>query len=433
MSSSLRRTGAPDQVELVIDGLGAQGDGTASSARGRVFVPYTVPGDRVRARFDAAGKDGNSATLLEILSPGSGRVPPRCRHFGACGGCDLQHWNSDEVLAWKRAQLAATLKQRGLDVAIEPVVATAAGERRRARISLRRDGDVVEVGFRARASHALVDVVACPLLDPTLEALVAPLRALVPHVLQRREEAAVELTLTPAGIDVLLERASEPTPGQRKTWADFAVRHRVARIAWRAGTDSVPELLVQQQQPVMEFGGVSVDLPPGTFLQASAAAEATLVAEVIDAAGKAKRAVDLYAGCGTFALPLLRQASVHAVEANAAAVAAIKKAAGGQLTVEQRDLERRPLQKEELKRIDFVVLDPPRAGARPQCEALAASVVPTIAYVSCNPATFARDARLLVDGGYSLTRVLPVDQFLWSAHVELVGIFQRPPSDRRGR
>mgnify|MGYP003336832236 CR=1 FL=1 len=157
------------------------------------------------------------------------------------------------------------------------------------------------------------------------------------------------------------------------------------------------------------------------------------MAEVLEAAGKAKRAVDLYAGCGTFALPLLRRASVHAVERNAAAMAALRKAAGGRLTVEQRDLERRPLQKDDLKHVDFVVLDPPRAGARAQAEALAVSAVPTIAYVSCNPATFARDARTLVEGGYSLARVVPVDQFVWSAHVELVGVFRRSSSVRRGK
>lgn len=433
MSSSLQRTSKPDELEVVIDDVGAQGDGIATTDQGRVFVPFTVPGDRVRVRLGTRGREGTPAVLLAIVAPGVHRTAPPCAHFGACGGCDLQHWEAAETLAWKRRQVVATLKQRGLDAAVEPVVATSPGARRRARLAARRDVDTVEVGYRARGSHAVVDVTACPLLDPALDALLAPLRTLAPDVLQRREEIAIELTLTESGIDVLLEGTHEPTPAQRTRWARFASKHSIARVSWRASSDAEPELLVKLQQPAMTFGGTPVELPPGTFLQSSATAEAALVAEVIAAAGKARRVVDLYAGCGTFALPLLQRASVHAVEGGAAAVAALKKAAGARLTVEQRDLERRPLQKDELKKVDFVALDPPRAGARAQSEALSASTVPTIAYVSCNPATFARDARTLVDGGYALSRVVPVDQFLWSAHVELVGVFRKAPSGRSGR
>lgn len=433
MNSSSPRTSAPDEIELVIDAVGGHGDGVATTDQGKVFVPFTVPGDRVRARLGMKGKEGTPAVLLEVMAAGAHRIAPPCAHFGACGGCDLQQWQAAEALDWKRAQVVATLRQRGLDAPVEPVVATLPGERRRARLSVRRDAEVVEVGFRARGSHAIIDVASCALLDPALGALLAPLRKLTSDVLQRREEVAVELTLTDSGIDLLFERSHEPTPAQRSAWAKFATTNRVARISWRADSEGEPELLAKLQQPAMTFGGISVELPPGTFLQASATAEAALVAEVVAAAGKARRVLDLYSGCGTFALPLLQRASVHALEGSAAAVAALKKAAGARLTVEQRDLERRPLQKDELKKVDFVVLDPPRAGARAQSEALAASAVPVIAYVSCNPATFARDARTLVDGGYALSRVVPVDQFLWSAHVELVGIFQKSPNGRRGR
>ncbi len=396
-----------------IESIGAQGHGIAETPQGRVFVPFTVPGDLVRV---------SGGRLVEVLEPGPARVGPACAHFGDCGGCDLQTWRADELLAWKRQHVVQTLAHRALTTDVAPVVATPAGERRRARLAVTRDGEQVLLGFRARESHRIVNLDACPLLSPPLAALVPALRTLA------KGDAVFEITDTESGTDLILEQRSEPNAAMRGVLARFAAIHRVARVSWRSEDNAEPELLAQLATPVLRFGGVAVDLPAGAFVQASPTAEAALLAEVKAAAKGAKRVADLYAGCGAFALPLAALAPVHAVEGNAAAAHALEHAARRanlRVTVEARDLSRRPLQGDELKKIDLVVLDPPRAGAKEQCDALARSKVATIAYVSCNPATFARDARTLVDGGYRLERVVPVDQFLWSAHVELVAILRR--------
>lgn len=408
-------------LEVTIDSVGAQGDGIAETLEGRVFVPFTVPGDRVRIRAD-----GERAELLDLLASSAQRVGPACAHFGDCGGCDLQHWQTAEVLAWKRQQIEVTLAHRGLVTEIAPAIATPPRERRRARLALRRYGDQFLLGFHARQSHRVVDVQQCPVLNERLAASLPALRQLGPMLLRRDGEVALEVTDTEGGIDLVIERAGEPSTALRGELARFAAQHRFARISWRGEQDS--ELVAKLAAPVIRFGGVAVELPAGAFVQASPTAEAALLAEVRTAATGAKRIADLYAGCGAFSLPLAALAAVHAVEGHAESAKALDKSARqavARVTVEHRDLDRRPLQGDELKKLDLVVLDPPRAGARVQCEALARSKVPTIAYVSCNPATFARDARLLVDGGYRLEKVVPVDQFLWSAHVELVAVLRR--------
>jgi 23S rRNA (uracil1939-C5)-methyltransferase len=417
-------------VEVIIDAIGAQGDGIAETPEGRLFVPFTVPGDRVRVRLGERRREGTSAEVLELRAAGAHRVGPACAHFGDCGGCDLQHWQVAETLAWKRRQVEVTLAHRGLTASVAPVVATPPRERRRARLAVSRDGDSVTIGFRARASHRVVDVQDCPVLNERLAAALPALRQLGALVLKRNGEAVFEITDTEGGVDVLVERPKgghgEPNADLRTELARFAAAHKLARMSWRSPSDA--ELIAQLAAPTLRFGSVPVELPAGAFVQASPTAEAALLAEVLAAAYGAKRAADLYAGCGAFALPLAAHAAVLAVEGDAESARALDKAARqamARVAVEHRDLDRRPLQGDELKKLDLVVLDPPRAGARMQCEALAGNEVPVVAYVSCNPATFARDARTLVDGGYRLERVVPVDQFLWSAHVELVATLRR--------
>jgi len=422
-------------LEVMIDSVGARGEGVAQTPSGPVFVPFTVPGDRVRIRAGA----GDHAELLDLLSSSPQRVGPACAHFSDCGGCDLQHWQGPELLAWKHHQVKVTLAHRGLQAEVQPVVATPPGERRRARLALRRvapggahsrDGDHVLLGFRARASRRIVDVQACPLLNERLSAAMPALRSLGPVLLRADGELVLEVTDTLGGIDLLIERSGEPNAALHAELARFAARHGLARISWRADAASEPELIASIASPALRFGNASVEVPPGAFVQASPTAERALLAEVLAAAQGVKRVADLYAGCGAFSLPLAGVAAVHAVEGDAAFAKALDAAArqsGARVTVEHRDLDRRPLQGDDLKRLDLVVLDPPRAGARAQCEALAKSKVPAVAYVSCNPATFARDARVLVDGGYTLERVVPVDQFLWSAHIELVAVLRRQP------
>lgn len=396
-----------------IESIGAQGDGIGDTPHGKVFVPFTVPGDRVRLR---EGK------LVEVLEPSPARVGPACAHFGDCGGCDLQQWKTEDLLAWKRAQVIQTLAHRALTTEVAAVVATPPRERRRARLAARREGDQVQLGFRARESHRIVDIADCPVLSPALLKLLPALRTLV------KGEAVFEVTDAEGGVDLVIEQRTEPNAALRGILARFAATHHLARISWRPSGEAEPELVAQLGTPALRFGGVPVDIPPGAFVQASPTAEAALVAEVLAAAKGAKRVLDLYAGCGAFALPLAKVAPVHAVEGNGPAAKALEQAARRaslRVTVEQRDLTRRPLQGDDFKKVDLVVLDPPRAGAREQSETLAKSKVPAIAYVSCNPATFARDARTLVDGGYRLERGVPVDQFLWSAHIELVAVLRR--------
>lgn len=396
-------------VELSVEALGAQGDGIARWHGETVFVPFAAPGDRVRARLGARRGQGREARVVERLALGQGRAEPVCRHFGRCGGCALQHLGGEAYRALKLAALHGALRRIGIDPAVVAPLREVPPGRRRARLGLRPPA---LAGFRERFSHALVDLDECAVLDPALFALVAPLRELA-----GLGPAEVTLTHTDSGVDMLVEAAARPELAALEALAAFAERHDVARIAWGDTT-------VVERRPVrVQLSSVAVPFPPGAFLQASAAAEAALVAEVTAAIGGARPVLDLYAGLGTFAFAL--GGGAHAVEGNAAAAAAMAAAAAPGITVERRDLERDPLPVEALARYAAAVFDPPRAGARRQAERLAASAIPTIVAVSCNPATFARDAARLIAGGYRLERVAPVDQFVWTPHLELVAVFRR--------
>ncbi len=418
----------PRILDVTIAEVGARGDGVAQAEGLRIFVPLTVPGDRARVRIaDPAGKgDGVRAELLELLAPGPGRGEPACRHFGRCGGCTLQHMGDDAYAAWNVALVQGMLARVGLgDTPLEALSRTPPGARRRARFAALKRGKRVWFGFNERQSHRLSDLEECPVLTPRLLALVEPLRTLLTDLLPDGGDCDIVTTDLEGGIDLLLV-------GPRSL--DLAARERlvafepeaVARIAWQADDRGTPEPVANRRPAAIRFADVPILPPPGAFLQASAEGEAALVDAVRRAVGEASRLADLFAGLGTFSIPLSQQAAVHAVEGDAAAVAVLGKAVQGRrLTVERRDLFERPLTAKELGRFDAVVFDPPRAGAAAQAAALAASKVPLAVGVSCNPSTFARDARTLVDGGYRLVRVHPVDQFLWSAHVELVGVFER--------
>jgi len=321
-----------------------------------------------------------------------------------------------------------------LETSVAPTLATPSGERRRARLAARRDGDAIAMGFRARASRRVVPLDLCPVLAPGLQGLLMPLKGFAAAIMRSGEEAQFELTQTDGGVDLVVERERRPDTDVNSAAAAFASANGLARVSWRADGSGDAELMIRQAAAEVVFGGVPVEIPPGAFVQASPAAETALVGEVLAATAKAKWVADLFAGCGAFTFPLAEHARVHAVESNAAAVAAVAAAASGRagvsVTAEVRHLERRPLMANELAKYDAVVLDPPRRGARPQVEALAKSSVRTVAYVSCDMGTFARDARLLVNGGYVLQRVVPVDQFLWSAQVELVGVFTKETKRR---
>jgi 23S rRNA (uracil1939-C5)-methyltransferase len=411
-------------IEVEIESLGARGDGIAAHRAGKLFVPFALPGERVRVR--AVGED--RAAIVERLSDNPQRIAPPCRHFGTCGGCALQHLGADAYADWKVAQLRAALAPRGLgDVTLAPLVRVAPKTRRRAEFASRRTKGQVQLGFHARLSHDIVDMAECHVLAPAIVALVAPLRALM-QSLASIAWADLMVTQTDTGIDLLLTLSAAPDRAAQAALIAFADAHDLARVSWRKSAS--PELIVERRKPQIRFGGVAVDLPAGAFLQAAPEAEAALVGAVTHAVGKAKRVIDLYAGCGTFTLPLAHKAQIHAIEGAADLTQALDAAArrggvGPRVRVERRDLNRRPLLPEELREANAIVFDPPREGAREQAAYLAQSGVKTIVGVSCNPATFARDARTLVDGGYTLEQVTPVDQFLWTPHLELVGVFRR--------
>ena len=390
--------------------LAARGDGVTADGR---FVPGAVPGDLLLP-------DGR-------LLPGPQRVAPACRHFGTCGGCQLQHAGEAALADFARARCLEPLSALGIRPAeVRPVHLSPPGARRRASLrAARRDG-VVRLGFSRRGAHALVDVVECPVLAPSLAALVPPLRALLARLLPPRGAVSAALALCDQGVDLLLSDLAPDRLDGAEALAAFAREEGLARLAI-AGPDGL-DILWEPEPATVTLGGVRVRHPPGAFLQATADGEAALVAAVREGAGKARAVADLFAGLGTFALPLSAAARVHAVEGSGAAVSALlraARAAGRPVSAEHRDLFRRPLAAAELASFDAVVFDPPRSGAAAQAAELAQAPVPVAIAVSCNPATFARDALRLVSGGFRLETLWPVAQFRWSTHVELVARFER--------
>jgi len=398
--------------------IGHKGDGETVDG---LYVPYTVPGDRVRVEID-----GDRATLVEVLEPGPTRDAPPCRHFGVCGGCALQHVEAAAYRAWKVEQVAHALAQRGITgIAIAPLIVVPPRTRRRAVLSARRTRTGIVLGFQERASHFIADVEECHVVHPTLEALISNLRENLSPELPERGQAEIGLTLTETGIDMTLGLPGATLDGPRRVkLAALASKFDLARLTVNG------ELIAQSRAPVLRWTDIDVAIPAGAFVQAVPEAEAAMQRLVLEGVGPAKRVADLFAGCGAFTLPLARHVAVAAFDSESDAIAALSAAARNArglkpVTAERRDLFRRPLLGTELDQFDAVVIDPPRAGAKAQSEQLAQSSLRKIVAVSCNPATFARDARILIDGGFALARVVPIDQFLWSAHVELVATFER--------
>lgn len=417
-------------VELDIVAIGAQGDGIAEHDGKRVFVPYTVPGDRVRAKLTGSGR----ATVLEWLATGPQRQEPPCPHFGPgkCGGCALQHLADDAYAAWKIERAREALGRAGFpDAPLAPLARTPPRARRRAEFAATVTRQGVAVGFHARASHDIVAISPCPVLVPALEALLPRLREFLADAIAAPATFDILATAADSGIELVFTANLEPDRALRERLAGFADAADLARMAWRRDKQRAADVVVQRRPVRVTFGAIAVDLPPGAFLQASQAGERAIQDAVAAAALGAKRIADLYAGCGSIALALAGpQRRLHAVDGDRDMIAALEAAArraglGPQVRSEMRDLVRRPLTADELAAFDAVVFDPPREGAAAQAAALAASKVPVIAAVSCDPATFARDARLLAGGGYRLVKLTPVDQFLWSPHLEVVGEFRR--------
>ncbi len=398
----------PDWAEVVR--LAARGDGVTADGR---FLPGVVPGDRV-------ARDGR-------VQRGPNHQPPPCRHFGACGGCQMQHVSDAAYAGFVEDRIVWALNGVGIKPrAILPVNLSPPHSRRRASLRAVRVGKSVRIGFNAEGSHSLVDLEECHILAPALFALIAPLRALLPPWLSERKAIGITLTESDSGIDMLLANVSADSLASIERLTEFAAAEGLARLSVE-GPGGV-ETIVERTAPALRMGGASVTIPPAAFLQASREGEAALVAAVRDIVGPAAPVADLFCGLGTFALPLSRAATVIAADAAGPAIAALAAAArasGRPIKAVHRDLFRKPFSAAECKPFGAIVFDPPRAGATAQAAEIAQSAVPTVAAVSCNPSTFARDAEKLVSGGYILGRIWPVAQFRWSTHVELVAEFVR--------
>ena len=409
---------------FVISAIGQHGDGIAPTPAGAIYVPYTLPGETAEVDTWVGHPDRRRLVSIDVASPE--RIAPICPHFGVCGGCAVQHWATTPYRAWKRALVVETLSQAGLDAPVEDLIDAHGEGRRRAVLHARRSArNVLEVGFAALRAHHVVAIDRCPILAPGLARAIEAAWALAEALAFAGKPLDVQATASESGLDIDV-RGSGPLSLQRSAeLAHLAEKHALARLT-RHG-----EIVAQRVAPTVTMGRARVVLPPGGFLQPTAAGEVALARLVAENCGAAENIADLFAGVGPFALRLGERARVTAADNDKEAIAALQRAAAttqGLKPIEAlaRDLFRRPLVPAELKRYDAVVFDPPRQGAEAQARELAASAVPTVVAVSCNPATFARDARILVDGGYRLTRVTPVDQFRYSAHVELVARFDKP-------
>jgi len=416
-------------IRLDIREIGARGDGVAELDGRRYFVPFTLPGETVDAEPRDKRGEGIAADLLEVLAPSRHREAPPCAHFKVCGGCALQHWRRDAYTAWKVELIVRALAQRGVEAPrFEPPLVGAPGERRRADFVLRRQGRRVVAGFHERASAEIVDVGTCVVVRPALDALLEPLRASLASVLPDGGAADAMVNETASGLDLLIRphRRLDLSLERREGLVALAEGADLARLCW--GDRASAEPVVVRRTPLVVFGEARIEPPPGAFLQATQRAEQAMRAMVGAWTGDAPKLVDLFAGLG--ALSLGRSGKLTLFESDRQAVAAVAAAArrlGGKVTAERRDLFRNPLTAAELDAFDAVLLDPPRAGAAAQSAELARAKVPRVVYGSCDPGSFARDARTLQDGGYRLEKLLPVDQFLWSPHIELIALFARAP------
>ncbi|MGJ4995669.1 class I SAM-dependent RNA methyltransferase [Bradyrhizobium sp. HKCCYLS3077] len=402
---------------LVIDHVGHRGDGVSLSSGEALYVPYTLAGETVEAAAIAGHPDRRK--LLAVETESADRIAPFCAHFGVCGGCAIQHWAPEPYRQWKRNIVVETLRAAKVDCEVADLIDAHGAGRRRATFHARMGThDILRVGFSAANSHEIVPIDRCPILDPALDGALEAAWALAEALKPTGKPLDIQATATINGLDVDI-RGSGPLPPPRiAALSLIAEKHRLARLT-RHG-----ELVLMRNPPVVAMGTAQVTLPPGSFLQATVQGEETLAQLVLERIGKTKHVADLFCGVGPFALRIAARARVIAMDNDAGSIVALQKAAGTPglkpIKAEARDLFRRPLMPPELRDIDAVVFDPPRQGAQAQAKQLASSKVPVIVAVSCNVTTFARDVRMLIDGGYRLETVVPVDQFRHTPHVELV-------------
>ena len=421
-------------ANITIESVGSRGDGIGHLEDGRkVFVPYALPGESVSVEIAGQRDDGLTSNLIDVAVPSPDRIAPACKHFGTCGGCVLQHMSDDAYRSFKIDALQKTLGSLS-SVDIDGPHVSPPGSRRRAVMAAYRDQNMLVLGFNQSRSNKIVDIEECPVLVPRLTAIVPALRETLFKILTSGQGMDVAMMESAGAVDIVLrpwvrKKSKDPIPlFILEHLTKFAEKANIARLSWQNSADDDTDLTpVAWRAPfTIDLSGTSVTPPPGAFLQATAEGEAKLVSSVLSAIkGKKQKIVDLYAGCGTFTFALSGVGhKVHAVEGFALALSALKIAMPGRpVTAEKRDLAREPLSPKELSAYDVIVLDPPRVGAFEQAKMIARSNVKQVIYVSCSSASFARDAKVMVDAGYVLESLTVVDQFLWSPHLELVGVF----------
>ncbi len=417
MTSDIQETNA-----LTIDHVGAKGDGVSRDHERAVHVPFTLPGEVVEVV-----QRGEKARLVSITSPSPQRVAPICGHFGVCGGCSLQHWDEAAILAWKGDLVARALSRKGLDIEVSPAIAAWGSGRRRASFHGKQGSNGFEFGFAEAKSHKIVSINECPILTASLQAALHRLAVLAEGLAPKGETIDLIVTDTPTGLDVDVRNAGKVDRFERRgleRLGHLADAAQIGRLTLHGHT------AVSRVSPRVKMGQAIVAVPAGAFLQATRAGEDALAAKVLEWTKGAKHVADLFAGLGTFALRLKDNAQVTAIESDPTAVAAMKQAsdalAGGKtLTAIARDLYRAPLTPHEIKGMDAIVFDPPRAGAEAQAFQIARSKVNLVVAISCDPATFARDAAILIEGGFKLDEIIAFDQFRFTSHVEIAAKFTR--------
>ena len=407
-------------AEIHINKVGSLGDGMGDLDGQTVFVPRTLAGETVKASGTAPRLE-----LNEILVASPDRVTPPCRHFGTCGGCSLQHMSAARMLEWKHDEVALAFSRAKVKTDIDPCIPSPLHSRRRVTFTARRGKDSIVLGFNERASHDVVDITECPILLPEIESRLGDFRSLTATLLRGNEDIQLAINAGDNGLDLHFTLEQDPSEDMLAAF----VRAFARSPFLRAGVNG--DVVAEHEKPIVAFGAANVTPPNGGFLQAVVEAESAMADLVCGHLKSRKKVIDLYCGSGTFALRLARNSRVHAVEEEAASIVAIQSAERAEgtksITTEVRDLEELPLMASELKAYDGLCLDPPRAGAEAQIEEIAKADLRSVAYVSCNPVTLARDTAVLINAGYILERVTPIDQFVFSPHVEVVALFSKRP------
>lgn len=415
--------------KVIIDALGGRGDGIVNSSSGVVYVPYSVTGDEVDIKLQ-----GNKGRLHHIHKKSSHRIDPICDHFTKCGGCAVQHVESEYYKEWKTGLLRTALQNQGVnDAIISPLKISPIESRRRTSLhAIGRGNGSIVLGYAEKGSHNLIDISMCPILVPEIVKFINPLRVFLKKILSAKQKMAIQITSGDNGLDVVFKSKGEVNLNLRMDLAEFAQKNDIARVSWFDTGLKTPyyEMLAERRKPFVLFADQKVFFPEGAFLQATKEGQNILISEMLKAIEIGDRVVDLFSGCGTFSIAAAHKANVHAVENNEEMLAALRNSANmmkgiKSVTTELRDLFLRPLLPHELNEYDVAIIDPPRAGAKHQMAEVIQSDIKKLVMVSCNPITYARDVQLLNEAGFKMGVVTPVDQFLYTSHLEIISVFTR--------